>query len=106
MVFTLAAITLVLLQWFWHGWYQPNLAFALLLSAPLIVPLPWLFKGSLRAAVSLFFVSLIHFLHGITEAFVTPEVRALALFETGLCLILYAALVMWTAARRRTKPGS
>ena len=99
-IFTLAAISLVLLQWLWHGWLQPNLNLALLLSAPLIIPLPWLFRGSLRAAASLCFVSLIHFLHGVTEVITAPELRTPALLETGLCLSLYAALIMWTAARR------
>ena len=83
-----------MLQWLWHGWLHPNLSFAVLLSAPLIIPLPWLFQGSLRAAASLFFLSLIHFLHGVTEAMVSPEVRSLALLETGLCVILYASMVM------------
>lgn len=98
----MAAIALVLLQWFWHGWFEPNLALVLLLSLPLIIPLPWLLRGSLRAAASLFFISLIHFLHGVTEAIVTPEFRALALLETALCLIMYATLVMWTAAQRKS----
>ena len=101
-VFTVSTIALILLQWFWHGWLQPNMALVLVFSVPLLIPLPWLFKGSLRAAASLFFLSLIHFMHGVTEAMVMPEYRAIALLETALCLFMYAAMVMWTAARRRT----
>lgn len=104
-IFTVSTLALILLQWLWHGWLQPNLAFALMFSVPLLIPVPWLLKGSLRAAASLFFLSLIHFLHGVTEAMVVPEFRALALLETALCLFMYASMVMWTAARRsRQKP--
>lgn len=99
-LFSLATCALIILQWVWHGWKGQNIAFALMLSVPLLIPLPWVLKGSLKAAGFVFFLSLIHFLHGVTEAIVTAEARAMALLETGLCSALYVGLILWTVANR------
>ncbi len=89
-------LALLGLQVLWHGVLAPTHPAILALAVlPLLVPLPWLIRRHApRATLLAAYLSLFYFVHGVTEALVSPPWRALALVETGLCLWLCAAAVL------------
>jgi uncharacterized membrane protein len=83
---------LVLLQLVWHLWLTPSVFALVITLPPLLLPLLALRTGAGRALLWVGIVALFYFCHGIAEAWTSPEVRAVALIETMLCIVLIGAL--------------
>ena len=67
-----------------------NLAWFGVQVLPLLVPLPGVLRGSIRATFLLCMVSLLYFIHGTMVVF-EPELRVLGLVEAVFALGLCAA---------------
>lgn len=112
----IAWASLGLLQVLWHGLLAPpqHLSVALVLAVTLVpLLLPLLAIGDPRRALLWVGVlSLFYFSHGVAEAWSAPDVRALALAEIALTLLLIGTLgagVMHKTAdpqRAGTRPRS
>jgi uncharacterized membrane protein len=91
----------------WTTWLSPSPYFPvaltlIVLAFPLLLPLRGLLHGRARAHIWAAFLSLLYFIHGIGEAFVSPSTRSLGLAEVGLSLglVLGASLyVRWSASQ-------
>lgn len=108
----LSLLGLLLLQLAWYAWLTPPqvipLWLALLLAAgPLLLPLIGLLLRSPNALFLAATLALLYFSHGVMEAWANPAVRALALTEMLLSLMLigFAGWPSWRdgMARRRAK---
>lgn len=102
----LAWAGLIILQIIWHAWLAPpangeiGLALALTLP-PLVLPLLALRRGAKRALLWIGIVSLGYFCHGVVVAWAIPSMRALALIEVVLCVLLIGTLGWITSGTKR-----
>lgn len=101
-------LALVPLQLAWYGWLQPpellplSLVLALtIVPLLLVLPLAWPLKP--RGLVIAGMVLLIYFSVGVSEAWVNPNVRAVALVQIALIVVYFTALA--TIRRSRPKTG-
>jgi uncharacterized membrane protein len=67
----------------------PNLLWFLLQVAPLLAILPAILQGSARGFFYAILAAMLYFIHGVMQA-ATPDLRALALWETGFAIALVA----------------
>ena len=95
----------------WHAWLAPPatlpawLAVALH-AAPLLPGLLLLALGRRSAAFWGALAALLLFCHGVMEAWTSPQIRALALAETALCIAIIAgASLDGLRARFARKPA-
>lgn len=100
-----ALLGLIALQVAWYGWLQPPVLltprFVLALTVlPLAIPAAFALRGSDRALFIASLIGLLHFSHGVSEAWTTPAVRALALAEVALSALL-AGTVAWQGLQQR-----
>lgn len=102
----LAWAGLVILQLVWHAWLAPpangqiGLALALTL-APLLLPLLALLRSAKRALLWIGIISLGYFCHGVVVAWGIPSMRALAVVEIVLCVLLIFTLGWITRSARK-----
>jgi uncharacterized membrane protein len=102
----IAWAALVLLHLIWHTTLAPpangQIGLALLLTLPpLVLPLLALRRGPRRALLWVGIVSLGYFVHGVVAAWAEPAVRAPALVEIALCVVLIGTLA-WIARSGRS----
>lgn len=106
-----ALFALLALQLAWHAWLAPPTVVPTWLvlavfALPLAVPAIGVLRGRRTALFWGGLVSLLHFCHGVSEAWTTPDVRGLALMEVALSLTLIAAIGYDGLQRRRAaRPG-
>lgn len=94
-VFIAIFVALIGVEGWWLTWLTyGRIGAALFLLIPLLVCLPWVISGGHRARLTGALVSLPYLVHGITEAAAAAPPRAAAYAVTGLCLALYAALIL------------
>lgn len=96
---TAAYLGLACLQPVWHlFWYPPRVIApcwaAAIGLAPLLLLLPGILRDRARAWAWGSFLALPYFIHGTVEAWAVPAVRPAALTETGLSLLLLAAVML------------
>ncbi len=107
-----AMIALTALQWAWHGWLAPPTttpawAMAAAFTLPLLPALLLLIVGHRRAGFWGALAALAYFSHGVMAAWVSPEVRGLALAQAALSAALVVA-ASWDgmSARFRKRAAS
>jgi uncharacterized membrane protein len=97
---------LLLLLVTWLGWISPpkglpiSIALAFM-TIPLLFPLRGLLYGRPYTFAWASFLSLIYFIHGVIEAYSTPEDRYLALLEILLSVAFYTGCVLYARFRGR-----
>ncbi len=101
-------LALIPVQLAWYGWLQPprlippGIALTLaILPLLLVVPLAWRLQP--RGLVIAGMLLLVYFSVGVSEAWVNPALRGIALAQTGLVLVYFTALA--TIRRQRPKAG-
>lgn len=104
---TAAYLALLLLQPLWHFAWRPPATLSpgwvtTLAVLPLLPLLPWLLKDRPRAWIGACYVALFYFIHGAAESWASETARGLALAETGLALLVFAAVIL----HLRHRPGS
>ncbi len=90
-------LALIPVQLIWFIWLQPPqilpLALVLALSIlPLLLVLPFAWRLKPRGLVVAGLFLLVYFSVGVTEAWVNPNVRLIALVQVGLVVIYFTAL--------------
>lgn len=97
---------LFLLLMAWPTLLQPTtlLPVALLLIigvGPLLIPFKGLMNHNLKSCTWMSYLSLPYFIHGVTEAYVNPELRLYALMEVlfSLMLCFGAGFYVYTAKK-------
>ena len=100
-------LALIAVQLIWYGWLNPPqilpLAMALGLSVmPLLVVLPFAWALKPHGLVVAGLVLLIYFSIGVTEAWVRPDLRVIALVQVILVVLYFTALA---TNRRRRRPA-
>lgn len=78
----------------WLGWLSPPQALPkslvmVLFIGPLLLPLRGLLHARHRTFVWTTLLALLYMLHGVVEAYSTPQDRLLAMAEIGFSLMLY-----------------
>ena len=102
----LAWAGLVILQIVWHAWLAPpangqiGLALALTLP-PLLLPLLALLRSAKRALLWIGIISLGYFCHGVVAAWSIASMRALAIIEIILCVLLIGTLGWITRSAKK-----
>lgn len=91
-----ALLALAALQWAWHGWLAPPVsapawAMAAAFTLPLAPALLLLLIGHRRAGFWGALAALVYFSHGVMAAWVSPEVRWLALAQAAISATLVVA---------------
>lgn len=109
-----AILGLFVLQLAWHGWLAPPVhaapwAMALFFAAPILPAVGLLALRHRRAGFWGALAALLYFSHGVMAAWVTPEVRTMALLQVALSALLVVA-ASWDGmrgrfARRRAPPA-
>ena len=97
---TLASyFALLALMLIWHAWLFPSAYFPTSLvlfvtAVPLLLPLRGLLHGRPRSHIWAALLSLLYFVHGVGEAFASPQQRWLGFLEIllSLTLVLSASL--------------
>lgn len=103
-----ALFALAALQPLWHGWIAPPtvLPLALVLAVAMLPLLLAVFVWSRNRPRGLIVggtFSLFYFCHGVMEAWSEPRVRALALAECVLVLVLVGAIGWAALAEKRAR---
>lgn len=101
-------LALIPVQLAWFLWLQPPqvlpLGFTLALSVlPLLVVLPFAWRLKPRGLVIAGLLLLIYFSVGVTEAWVNPVVRPIALVQVALVAVYFTALA--TIRRQAPRTG-
>lgn len=106
---SVTALALLLLAWYgaWSppGILPPWLVLAVLVG-PLLIPAVLLVLARPSAPFWTGFVLLMHFCHGVMEAWTRPDVRPLALAEIMVVLLVYAVLLHDGLRARRARRNS
>lgn len=102
----LAWAGLIVLHILWHAWLAPPangqvfLALALTLL-PLLLPVLALRRGAKRALLWIGIISLGYFCHGVVAAWSIPSMRAPAIVEIILCVLLIGTLGWITRSAKK-----
>ncbi|MFY2762465.1 DUF2069 domain-containing protein [Arenimonas sp. MALMAid1274] len=104
-VTALAILALFALQIVWHGWLAPPVhaapwVMALLFALPILPALGLLLAGHRRAGFWGAFAALLYFSHGVMAAWVSPDVRNLALGQALVSAVLVVA-ASWDGLQAR-----
>lgn len=97
---------LIVLLLAWLGWLSPprglpvSVALFFML-VPLLFPLRGILYGSAYTFAWASFLSMIYFIHGVVEAFSTPEDRWLAVIEIILSIAFYTGSMLYARFRGR-----
>lgn len=88
----------------WLGWISPPRALPIsvalfLMTVPLLFPIRGLLHGRPYTFAWSSFLSLIYFIHGVVEAYSSPEDRYLALLEILLSLAFYSGSMLYARFR-------
>jgi len=86
------------------GGRAPNVTMALLLSAPLLVLLPWVLRGNINAHIWTSFVSMLYFAIAVTNLFMPRRSLADGV-ELLLSIALFSATMLyvrWSSRARRS----
>jgi uncharacterized membrane protein len=90
----------------WLGWLSPptalpiSLAMALML-VPLLFPLRGILHGRAYTFAWASFLALFYFIHGVVEAYSSPEDRWLAVLEIILSVAFYSGSMLYARYRGR-----
>jgi len=95
----------------WQGWLSPPKALPIsvalfLLLVPLLFPLRGILYGKAYTFAWASFLSMIYFIHGIVEAYSTPEDRWLAILEVILSIAFYTGSMLYARYRGRELKAS
>ncbi len=90
----------------WIGWLSPPRALPIsvalfLMTVPLLFPLRGLLHGKPYTFAWASFLSLFYFIHGVVEAYSSPEDRYLALLEVVLSMVFYFGSMLYARFRGR-----
>lgn len=90
----------------WQGWISPPKALPVsvalfLLLVPLLFPLRGILYGRAYTFAWASFLSMLYFMHGIVEAYSTPEDRWLAILEVILSIAFYTGSMLYARYRGR-----
>jgi uncharacterized membrane protein len=90
----------------WQGWLSPPKALPIsvalfLLLVPLLFPLRGILYGRAYTFAWASFLSMIYFIHGVVEAYSSPEDRWLALAEVVLSVAFYTGSMLYARYRGR-----
>lgn len=90
----------------WQGWISPPRALPVsvalfLLLVPLLFPLRGILYGRAYTFAWASFLSMIYFIHGVVEAYSSPEDRWLALAEVLLSIAFYTGSMLYARYRGR-----
>jgi uncharacterized membrane protein len=90
----------------WQGWISPPRALPIsvalfLLLVPLLFPLRGILYGKPYTFAWASFLSMIYFMHGIVEAYSTPEDRWMAILEVILSIAFYTGSMLYARYRGR-----
>jgi uncharacterized membrane protein len=104
----IAWLALIALQLLWFAWLAPDpalgrLGAVLLATVPLLLPLWWVWRLSINGLVIGGIVLLVYFCIAVSEAWVDPVARPVALLEIALITVYFAALL--SVRRGRPAPG-
>ena len=102
----LAWVALIAVQAAWFGWLAPDpwpgrAGATALAIVPLLLPLWWIWRLNVNGLVIGGMLLLIYFAVAVSEAWVEPAVRPVALIEIGLIAVYFLALL---DVRRRRGP--
>jgi uncharacterized membrane protein len=97
---------LFLLLLAWLGWISPPVALPIsvalfLMLVPLLFPLRGILYGKAYTFAWASFLSMFYFIHGVVEAYSSPEDRWLALLEVFLSLTFYSGSMLYARFRGR-----
>lgn len=97
---------LLLLLVAWLGWISPPVGLPIsialaFMTIPLLFPLRGLLYGRPYTFAWASFLSLIYFIHGVVEAYSTPEDRYLAILEILLSVAFYTGSMLYARFRGR-----
>ena len=86
--------SLFFLLMLWHTWLEPSSRFPVALVlivvvTPLLLPLKGLLRGNKKSCSWAAYISLAYLIHGILEAYASPEQRIYASLETLFSLLLF-----------------
>lgn len=105
---TLAGYTLlILLLVMWYGVWSPSslplglVLFFLLL--PLMFPLVGMIRGKIYTHAWMSMLILFYFIHGVGEAWTTPEDRIYAIAEIILSLVVYIGSMAYVRLSKQSK---
>lgn len=104
---------LLLLLIAWLGWISPPIGLPIsialaFMTIPLLFPLRGMLNGRPYTFAWASFLSLIYFIHGVVEAYSTPQDRYLAILEIILSIAFYTGSMLYARFRGRelkTKSG-
>lgn len=89
----------------WAGWIA-----GVVLSLPMLLPLPGLFKARPRSAAWSCYVMIIYIAGLLSEAYAMPERHLVALILSSVALVAFLSLILfvrWTAREREASlPGA
>lgn len=90
----------------WQGWLSPPRALPtsvalFILLVPLLFPLRGILYGKAYTFAWASFLSMIYFIHGIVEAYSSPEDRWLAVTEVVLSIAFYTGSMLYARYRGR-----
>jgi uncharacterized membrane protein len=90
----------------WQGWLSPPRALPVsvalfLLLVPLLFPLRGILYGKAYTFAWASFLSMLYFMHGVVEAYSSPEDRWLALAEVLLSITFYTGSMLYARYRSR-----
>ena len=96
---------LILLLVFWYGVWSPStlpmglVLFFLLL--PLMFPLVGMIRGKIYTHAWMSMLILFYFVHGVGEAWTTPEDRVYAITEIILSLVVYVGSIAYVRLSKK-----
>jgi len=97
---------LLLLLIAWLGWISPPIGLPIsialaFMTIPLLFPLRGMLNGRPYTFAWASFLSLIYFIHGVVEAYSTPQDRYLAILEIILSIAFYTGSMLYARFRGR-----
>ncbi|MEJ2406507.1 MAG: DUF2069 domain-containing protein [Candidatus Thiodiazotropha sp.] len=97
---------LIFLLLAWQGWISPPRALPIsvalfLLLVPLLFPLRGILYGKAYTFAWASFLSMLYFIHGVVEAYSSPEDRWLAVLEIVLSVTFYTGSMLYARFRGR-----
>lgn len=100
-------LALVALQPWWHALAPPphgagSWLLAAIATAPLLLPLRGLLKGSLRSMTWAGYLSLLYLVVGIMEAWANPPQRLFALAQIVLVVVFIGSVLAFSRPARQT----
>jgi len=94
-LFVALFVALIGVEGWWLTWLTyGRIGAALFLLIPLLVCLPWVISGRPKSRLIASLVSLPYLVPGITEVSAADQPGVAAIVVSGLCMGLYAALIL------------